>query len=212
MLRVFFGVAALALCTPASFACDGQTGKVIFEDNFTDDSGGWAFNEYLALKAPGATLTVPAAEGGRGTDKLNQTFNAAQGDFCMEGSFPPDTAQADGGIGVVFLATDEANYWLATVHADGKARLVKLTNSKWSIVREAVTNNLVKTGPTDVNSVRAVVKNGTIAVIVNGQTVNSVRAMIPDGVLQFGFYGEHSKSTATPVSFPVRSYKVTAVE
>jgi hypothetical protein len=66
MLRVFFGVAALALCTPASFACDGQTGKVIFEDKFADDAGGWAFGEIFVLKAPGATITAAAAEAGSG--------------------------------------------------------------------------------------------------------------------------------------------------
>jgi hypothetical protein len=45
MLRVLFAAAiALALCAPAAFACEGQTGKVIFEDKFTDDSGGWALS------------------------------------------------------------------------------------------------------------------------------------------------------------------------
>jgi hypothetical protein len=80
------------------------------------------------------------------------------------------------------------------------------------MVWEAPTNNLVKTGPTDVNSVRAVVKNGTITVIVNGQTVKSVRAQIPNGDLKFGIYGQYGKSSATPVSFTVHSYKVTAGE
>lgn len=59
---------------------------------------------------------------------------------------------------------------------------------------------------------RAVVKNGTIAVIVNGQTVKSVRAQIPIGEFKFGFYADHNKASATPVLFTVRSYKVTAVE
>jgi len=41
-LRILFAAAtAFALCAPAAFACEGQTGKVIFEDKFTDDSGGW---------------------------------------------------------------------------------------------------------------------------------------------------------------------------
>ncbi len=49
MLRILFGAAALALFVPVVFACDGQTGKVIFEDNFTDDSGGWLFGQDDAL-------------------------------------------------------------------------------------------------------------------------------------------------------------------
>jgi len=33
MLPIFFGVMALLLCAPAAFACDGQTGKVVFTNN-----------------------------------------------------------------------------------------------------------------------------------------------------------------------------------
>ena len=214
MFRILFGAAALALFVPGALACDGQTGKVIFEDKFTDDSGGWVFGEDngLVLKAPGATLTVAAADAVSNRGPFNQTFTAAQGDFCTEMSFPADAAQSDAAIGVTFLAPDNQNLWLAEVHADGKAQLWRETNNKWSTVWVAPTNNLVKTGPTDVNSVRAVVKNGTITVIVNGQTVKSVRAQIPGGDLKFGFYAEHNKPSATPVLFPVRSYKVTAVE
>ena len=102
MLRILFGATALASCTPAAFACDGQTGKVIFEDKFTDDAGGWAFGEAygLALKAPGATLSMPASDGAASRQALNGTFNATQGDFCVEMSFPPDAAQSDAGIGI----------------------------------------------------------------------------------------------------------------
>lgn len=215
MLRILFGAVTLALFATGALACDGQTAKMIFEDKFTDDSGGWAFGEDygLFLKTPGATLKAPAAEGDLAVTKLNQTFNAAQGDFCVEMSFPPDAAQVDAGIGVVFLATDDANYWLVDVHSDGRVRLLKLINDQYSTVWDTTTaNNLVKTSPTEMNAVRATIKNRTIRVIVNGQTVKSVRAKIPGGDLKFGFYGEYIKPSATPVLFTIRSYKVTAVE
>jgi hypothetical protein len=82
MLRVFFGVLALLLFVPVALACDGLTGNVIFEDKFTDDSGGWTFADDFVLKAPGAMLKVAAGDSGRSNSELNQTFNAAQGDFC----------------------------------------------------------------------------------------------------------------------------------
>jgi len=97
----------------------------------------------------------------------------------------------DADIAIAFLATDYAKVWLVHVLADRKAELWKQTNGKHFTVWEAATNNLVKTRPTDVNSVRAVVKNGTIMVIVNGQAVKSVRAQIPGGDLKFGFYVEY---------------------
>ena len=91
MLRILFGIVALALCLPSASACDGQTGKVIFEDKFTDNSGGWTFGEDsgLVLKAPGATVTLPASDRGYAKASLNQTFTATQGDFCAEMSFLP---------------------------------------------------------------------------------------------------------------------------
>jgi hypothetical protein len=215
MLRILIGTVALALFATRAFACDGQAGKVIFEDKFTDDAGGWAFGENygLALKAPGATLTAPAADGGSARARLNETFTATQGDFCVEMSYPPDPAQLGAAIGVAFLATDNANLWQALVRADGSAGLYKLTGNKFATVWETTANNnLVKTSATDVNSLRAVVKNGTITFIVNGQTVKSVRAQIPGGDLKFGFVAEYNKASATPVSLSVRSYKATAVE
>jgi hypothetical protein len=157
-------------------------------------------------------LTLPAREDGERLMKLNQTFTATQGDFCVKISFPADAAQLSADIGVAVLATDNANYWLALVRADGKITLHKRANNKWSMVWEAVTNNLFKTGPTDMNSVRVVVKNGTITVIVNGRTVKSVGAQIPGGDFKLGFFWGYNKPSATPVLFPVRSYKVTAAE
>ncbi|MCI0466978.1 MAG: hypothetical protein L0Y57_08245 [Beijerinckiaceae bacterium] len=214
MLRILYGAAAFALFAPWAYACEGQTGKVIFEDKFTDDSGGWSFGEDLGLvlKAPGAMIKVDAADGGSARTQLNETFTASQGDFCAEMSFPPDAAQLDARIGVVFLGADYSNYWMAEVFSTGKVALYKKANSKWSTVWETATNNLVKTGPADVNSLRVAVKNGTVAVILNGQTVKNVRAQIPNGDLKFGVFGEYYKPSASPVWFPVRSYKVTAAE
>ncbi|MGH6836925.1 MAG: hypothetical protein ACREC9_15625 [Methylocella sp.] len=213
MFRILIGAAALALSAPAAFACDGQTGKVIFEDNFTDDAGGWNFGEAsgLLLKAPGATLSVPAGESAW-IAALNLTFSATQGDFCTGSPFPADAAKLDAGIGVAFWGTDDSNLWTATAYAGGTVNLAKIANNKWSSIFETTTNNVVKTGPTDVNSVRAVVKNGKITVIVNGQTVKSVRAQIPSGDLKFGFRRSYRNSSPPPVSFTIGPYKVTAVE
>ena len=41
---VWFGCLAMiaqVLACGGALACDGQVGKVIYEDTFTDDSGGW---------------------------------------------------------------------------------------------------------------------------------------------------------------------------
>ena len=41
-MRLLFSASmVLCLLSTTAMACPGQTGKVIFEDTFTDDSGGW---------------------------------------------------------------------------------------------------------------------------------------------------------------------------
>ncbi|MCI0466979.1 MAG: hypothetical protein L0Y57_08250 [Beijerinckiaceae bacterium] len=214
MLRIVLGAAALTLFAPWAFACEGQTGKVIFEDKFTDDTGGWVFGAdwSLLLKPPGATVTVAAANEGASTAILNQTFTATLGDFCTEGTFPANAEQLNAGIGVVFWGIDYSNYWSAAAYADGSVNLSKLANNQWSTIFETMTKNVVKTSPADVNSVRAVVKNGTITVIVNGQTVKSVRAQFPSGDLKFGFRRSYRKSSTAEVLFNAGPYKVTTAE
>ncbi len=168
----------------------------------------------LILKPPGATTRVDPVSGQSGsTANLNQTFTATQGDFCTEGPFPADPAKTNAGIGVLFWGTDYSNYWGATAYADGAVWLSKLANNQWSTIFSTPPNsNLVKTGPTDVNSVRAVVKNGTITIIVNGKTVRSVRAQMPGGDLKFGFKRSFMNASSQPVVFTVGPYKVTALE
>jgi hypothetical protein len=206
MLRILFAAASLALFTPAALACDGQTGKVIFEDNFTDDAGGWQFDQNLVFKEPGV---VVKAEPNMFRTNLNETFTALEGDFCATGIFPENAAQGNAGVGVVFWAKDYANWWSAVASVHGEVRLIRAVNSQLSLVWETTTTNVVKPSPRDVNSVRVVAKSGMVTVIVNGQTVKSVRAQFPSDDLKFGFIYD-SGSATTPVLFTVLSYKVTS--
>jgi hypothetical protein len=209
ILRVLSAIALSATClVPATvFACDGQTGKVIFEDKFADDGGGWNFGTNLTLKAPGAVLSEPAGDA-YGLSAQNQTFNATEGDFCVEMSFPKNAKEVTAAIGVVFLAGDTDNYWVAEVYSDGRAGLYKGANGKFATVWE-VPDATVKTDPADVNAIRAIVKGNAVTVLVNGKTIKTVRAQIPSGDFKFGFRGEYYKPSATPVEFPVHAFKAT---
>jgi hypothetical protein len=195
-----------------AFGCEGQTDKVIFEDNFTDDSGGWVFGKYIVLKAPGATTTLEAGDKAIGRVILNQTFTATTGDFCIEGSLPEVAAKTNPGIGVAFWGRDISNFWAAVAYADGRVMLFKCVSNVISIIFDVTTNNRLMAGNTDVNSVRVVVKKGTITVVVNGQKVKSVRAQAPTNELKFGIDVETTNPSATPITFTMRSYKVTAVD
>ncbi|MBI1868824.1 MAG: hypothetical protein HYS06_11120 [Methylocystis sp.] len=213
MWRAIF-IAVIASFSELAHACDGQTGNVIFGDAFKDDMGGWTYGESegLLFTPPGAKLLVePNHKGGWARTHLNQTFTAAQGDFCVEMSFPRDAKRLDAGIGLVFLAQDYDNTWDVNVFSNGVVKLNKYVNGKWNMVWRA-TNNMVKPSDTDVNSIRAIVKNGLITVIVNGNTIRRVRANIPDGDLKFGFFGEYNVTSREAVPFNVHTYKVTSGE
>jgi hypothetical protein len=216
MSRALIAGALLALFTSSALACQGQTGKVILEDKFADDAGGWDFDkteEGVLFKAPGVVIALnPVETKGRRISQLNQTFNATTGDFCVEASFPPDAAALNAYIGVVFFAVDYKNFWQAVAVADGQVILHKQVNGKLSEVFKTTAKNVAKTGPTDVNSVRAVVKDGTITVFLNGQKIKSVRAAFPTGELKFGFMGGYDNAATKPTTIPIHAYKATATE
>jgi hypothetical protein len=81
-------------------------------------------------------------------------------------------------------------------------------NTKWSTIWE-VPGTTLKADAADVNSIRAIVKGNAITVIINGKTIKTVRAQIPSGDFKFGFRGEYSKTSATPVEFTIHSFKAT---
>jgi hypothetical protein len=229
MLRILFGGLALLLFVPAAFACDGQTGKVIFEDNFF--GGSWIFsdNEWIP-KLHEAPLEVPSSMNGEWRSEVNRTHEIKKADFCVEMTFPQNAAQLDAEIGVVFMSDGHnreddyggliapklpSKFWLAKVNANGRVGLYNVDGFEWLTVWETETRDLVNAGPTSKNSVRVVVNYWIITVIVNGHTIKeSQQALMPGqaGPSFFGFYAGYGKPSATPVSFPVLSYKVTDVE
>ena len=90
MLReIFVALAVVAFATPAS-ACPDQKGKVIFEDTFTDDSGGWELYAPVSEIKDGSLRLHPNLADGddKNTRVLNQTFSAVDGDYCVEFVLP----------------------------------------------------------------------------------------------------------------------------
>ena len=211
MLRILLAASALVLLGQAAHACEGQTGNVIFEDKFTDDSGGWGFGDNLVLKEQGAEATIAPGDAGR--TFLQGTFNARLADYCLEVSFSPDAAAQNVSSDLVFLANNYDTLWDFAIYADGRANLSRKINGKWNTVFETKTQGTVKSGPTDVNSVRVVVKEGMITTIVNGKTVKALRAQVPSGDMLFGFatFRDKASNKASP-PMSIHSYEVTEVQ
>jgi hypothetical protein len=212
MLRTLGIVTALQLLTCApSWACTGQVGAAIFQDTFADDTGGWK------LDPPDATIKPPVflISGDANypaTDSLNQTFNATDGDYCMDFVLPAAIAANNQmSAGILFWATDYSNFLSALVGSDGSVSLNKVTSGNPSILFSVQKSPAFISTANAVNSLRVTALSGVITVYLNGTQIKSIRAQEPtNAALSFGFVGQSDTAVANPPQVQIKSYSVTA--
>jgi hypothetical protein len=208
-----FGCLAMILqffaCSGA-LACEGQVGKVIYEDTFADDSGGWDFTTGVTAIKPPNFVYAPDAQN---TGITNQvlTFHETEGDFCAEVALPKSIAPDNKlGLGVVFWAVDYNNYWLALLYSDGSVGLFTRANSVWQTVATIPNAPGFKADADAINALRVTTTGGKISIFLNGQLVKAIRAQLPDGALRFGMHAEVSKAVDKIPPILVKSFKVTS--
>src|SRR5580704_6431368 len=162
MLRIPFAAAtAVALCAPGAFACEGQTGKVIFEDKFTDDTGGWTLGAPDSEIKNGSLLLHANAHGvdekNTSSVAINVTFPAGDGDYCMEFVLPKQVApDNDVGAGLHFWISDASRFSFM-IWTNKVTTLSKFSGGKWDQIfyeKQAA----IKLEPNAVNSLRVVAK------------------------------------------------------
>ncbi len=192
-------------------ACPGQTGKVIFSDNFSDDTGGWDPAQGKWAKAGDYVVTLP--KGSYLTDDFNQTFNADSGDFCVVGKFPAGTADPKNpsAVRLDFWATDYQNYFELHVGTDKDVFLSKLVKNVFTNIWDVPSSDAVNITPGASNTLRVVVKDQKISAYVNGKLIKVIRAQMPDGANKFGFGGSFTNDKAlVNTDFHFQDYNVTA--
>ena len=217
MLRILFAAAtAFALCAPAAFACEGQTGKVIFEDKFTDDSGGWALAAPDTEIKNGSLFLRPNA---RGVDQkttssiaINVTFPTGDGDYCMEVVLPKQVAPDNNvGAGLQFWISDGSRFSFS-IWTDKSTWLNKLSGVEANRIFYEKQNAAIKLEPNAVNVLRVVAKENRLTLFINGSQVKVIRALMPTGELHFGVSSAVQKtSDANPV-VEIKSFKLTTGE
>jgi hypothetical protein len=181
MLRTLGVVAALQfLALTSTWACTGQVGAVIFQDSFTDDSGGWDENPPVTGVTPPVFVFAMDAQT-IGANVANLTFNATDGDYCADFILPPAIAANNQMYaGIDFWATPDYNNMMQLqVGSNGTVYLSKEVSGNWSsifMVQKAPGFNSTTNA---VNSLRITTLAGTITVYLNGSTVKSVRAQQP---------------------------------
>jgi hypothetical protein len=211
--RVGFGCLAMivqVLACGGALACDGQVGKVIYEDTFADDSGGWDMTAGVTtIKPPNFVITLDSKSTGVGSEVL--TFHATEGDICSEFVLPKSIA-ADNkfGFGIIFWAADYNSYWLAMLSSDGSIGLYSRANNTWQTVVTVPNAPGFKADADAINALRVTTIGGKISMYLNGQLVKAIRAEIPDGVLKFGMHAQIDKGADTIAPVLVKSFKVTS--
>jgi hypothetical protein len=180
-----FSLLCLGLATASgpAYACPAK--GAIFQDSFTDQTGGWEAGSEFSFGPTGLTFVIPAAN--LNFAELNASFFATDGDYCTDVSFPtavPNVAYA----GLIFWATDYNNYFLFQVSTGGHAQLYRRANAQWAQVID-MPLPAIKTAAGASNEVRAVAKGNLITLYVNGQKIADRRAQVPTtGNLRFGMW------------------------
>jgi hypothetical protein len=205
---------ALIFLTGAAAACEGQVGKVVFEDNFADDSGGWGLaKNYVELK--NNTLVMRPNLGAKDNSSLMfswvPAFSVSDGDYCAEFILPPAPA-ADNNVaaGMIFWLKDNNNIHSFTIVTNKSVGLYRLIDGKWSTLYTEQNNASVKTEKNSVNSLRIVAKEGKLTLFINGVLFKAIRAQMPEGVSHFGFWMQVDKSTDADTRVVFKNFKVTS--
>jgi hypothetical protein len=216
MLRALFvALASYVLMECSAMACPGQAGKVIFEDSFTDDSGGWLLDPPNAEIKNGAFLLRPNAGGAEekviAFKNTTSTFSAVEADYCAEFIIPNSLA-ADNPVifGLVFFESEKGRYYVWLAFSNGTVALLRRNNDKWdNIFVQAKSQASLKFEPNALNTIRVIAKDNKLTLFINDVQIKMLRAQFPAGELRFGVYAEVGKATNLNPLIQVKSFKVT---
>jgi len=183
-------------------ACEGT--QVVFEDNFTDDAGGWAINQDVEVKDGSFTFRLPPDAM---QSDLNVTYTVDDADICSETVWP-DGGSTILGAGLLFWGEDNRNYLQFGVLNNGKFWIARRRDGKWYTIVENVDSSAIKVKPGESNSQPGKTSGGVATFFINGTKVRDLRGQAPKGGWRFGLSGDNfDKAKDARVVF--KSVKVT---
>ena len=211
-------LSALAVMCLAGFAaaCEGQTGKVLYEDTFEDDSGGWGIdNNYEKIK--NNTLIFRPNVGAKDNNTMRWSwlpmFSLVDADYCAEFVLPPaPAANNQAALGVVFWVTDSSNFYNFQIFTNKSIGLFRLSNAKWTTIYLESNSKSVNIDKNAVNTLRVVAKEGKLSLYINGALFKAIRAQTPEGETHFGLWTQVDRPTDADTSAVVKNFKVTSVD
>lgn len=192
-------------------ACDLQTGSVIFQDKFADDSGGWDFSPPVnQVKPPDYLFTLTS--NAYFTAAENLTFNASYGDYCMDFVLPKSIAPDNNvSAGMILLATDYNNYYLVLTFSNGNVTMFKKLSGNYTTIFTVANSPGYNSAPDAVNSLRVVATNDQkLTITLNGKPVKVIRVQTPPNPLTFGVFVQADKAPPTDTLVRIKEFSVTS--
>ncbi len=208
MFRI--AIACLVICLAgckSGLACEGKT--TIFEDSFTDDTGGWEVGSHYSISNGELNIKFPPDRNGWGI--TNGTFQAKEADICIDFEYPKSGLDLVPGLGVSFWEQGiDKGWYIAVLYSDGYLAVSRNVNRQWStIVNQAVSG--VNKGPAGKNWVRVTLRGDKVLVFVNGIKIKEFRAQSPSQEAKFGIMALRKKNGVDQI-LTVAHYKVTSVD
>ncbi len=185
-------VASLFVVTGGhAMACDG--GKVVFEDKFRDDAGGWALKDTIEVKDGTFTFKLPPDDM---QSNLNVTFSVNDADICADAVWPDDADQPVLGAGLLFWGENNRTYYQFGILNNGRYWIARKQDGTWSgTIAANIDSPAIKTAPGSVNTLRVDAKGNTLAFYINGTKVRELRGQAPSGSWRFGLSGDNFDKT-----------------
>jgi hypothetical protein len=200
-------------CRGAGGAIDGQLrcglprseGQRDIRRYFSDDTGGWAQPIDGVVPEPKVHLKAPNS----GYVWYNNTFNASEGDYCIEFVWPKPLAPDNKAyVALAFWASDYANLYLVQVDSGGGINLWRKSGGTWATIGD-LSNPKVKPVPCSLVTLRVVAKGNLIVPILDGVELKKTRAQMPAGNLKFGLFIQDDTAVPDAV-FEIKRFKVTS--
>jgi len=201
MRKSVLGLAFAGLLVAASghaHACDG--GKIIFEDKFDDDAGGWSIKNSMEVKGGSFIFKLPADDM---QSNLNVTFTVKDADICADAVWPEGGDVPVLGAGLLFWGENNRTYYQFGILNNGRYWIARKQDGAWlGTIAANIDSPAINTSPGAANTLRVDAKGNTLAFYINGTKVRELRGQAPSGGWRFGLSGDNfDKSKEATVLF-----------
>jgi len=177
-----------ARTAPFLDACK-QNGATIFFDEFAPPDPGWGTPGDTGFFKDGRMVLKPAAKSTTTWTFSPMVFKS--GVVCSDIKTPVHVKNlgGDSNGGIMFWASDDSNYYLAAIYADGTFGVYREIDGIWATLLPRSKAASIQPGENAVNRVKITFANDTATLTVNGSDIFHMQhAQPPDGGGAVGFY------------------------